>query len=580
MNWRPRNPRGRRPRRLERRPDVEGTAEMTASSPGPEAGERAEGLFTVQVELLCGRYTAGAYNDRDSHERPPHPQRLFSALVATWADADAPAGDEHQVLEWLAGQGAPVVHCSQASQRQPVTFFVPVNDAAIGRDTSRHYEPLLTAVSALAEACSSGEEKVVARARRALETAWRSAETSSASASAPRATESAATIREALQLVPDLRGKQARSFPTVIPDNPVVWYCWPGARPSPDQVSCLDGLAGRLHRLGHSSTFVSCTVHEGLPSAADDVLRLEPCDDGPISLRVAGPGDLAEMESAYRRHLGREPRVIPAHHRSYKVSSGPAAPARTATSALSGGWLALSLQVWDEHRHRPVPGQYLPASRAVQVASAVRDALVGYSPDPACELIAGHAPGGDRNAPTAPSERDHLAVLALPYVGAPYADGMLRGIALATPVGTSGPELLTLQEALRSWAATGPSIAGWSGAYPLYLAGGLAVMLGRADDDDDVLVALQGRRWAGPARAWATVTPLALDRHPGSLGDRDPRRRAKAEGLAEATVRAACARIGLAEPAEVALSRQGFVRGVLPVAAFPAFTSNTDGGPP
>jgi CRISPR-associated protein Csb2 len=105
-------------------------------------------------------------------------------------------------------------------------------------------------------------------------------------------------------------------------------------------------------------------------------------------------------------------------------------------------------------------------------------------------------------------------------------------------------------------------------------------MLGQADDDDDVLLALQGRRWAGPARAWATVTPVALDRHPGSLGDRDPRRRAKAEGRAEATVRAACARIGLAEPAEVALSRQGFVRGVLPVPAFPAFTSNTDGGAP
>lgn len=50
-------------------------------------------MFAITIELLGGSYVATAYNDRDRGEWPPHPARLFSALVATWADGD-PQSDE------------------------------------------------------------------------------------------------------------------------------------------------------------------------------------------------------------------------------------------------------------------------------------------------------------------------------------------------------------------------------------------------------------------------------------------------------------------------------------------------------
>src|SRR4051812_33195002 len=61
-------------------------------------------MLAVEVELLTGRYTATRYDDRDRPGWPPHPARLFSALVALWADADEPDPKERAALLWLEEQ--------------------------------------------------------------------------------------------------------------------------------------------------------------------------------------------------------------------------------------------------------------------------------------------------------------------------------------------------------------------------------------------------------------------------------------------------------------------------------------------
>ncbi len=98
-------------------------------------------MFSVAIELLGGRYTATAFNDWSASEWPPHPARLLSALVATWADDDAPDPDERAVLAWLETLPAPVLACSvdaDVGHRAPVTVFVPVNDpTALIRDVHR-----------------------------------------------------------------------------------------------------------------------------------------------------------------------------------------------------------------------------------------------------------------------------------------------------------------------------------------------------------------------------------------------------------------------------------------------------------
>lgn len=71
-------------------------------------------------------------------------------------------------------------------------------------------------------------------------------------------------------------------------------------------------------------------------------------------------------------------------------------------------------------------------------------------------------------------------------------------------------------------------------------------------------VALRRENWTGPARIWASVTPIVLDRFP------------KKEGDAEATIAQACERIGLPKPREVVATSVSVHLGVPPASSFPA----------
>ena len=85
----------------------------------------------IEVNFLTGRFVATCHNDRRQSEWPPHPARLFSALVAAWADADEPDAAERSALEWLESQVPPDIAASEAVPRKVVSHFVPVNDAAV-----------------------------------------------------------------------------------------------------------------------------------------------------------------------------------------------------------------------------------------------------------------------------------------------------------------------------------------------------------------------------------------------------------------------------------------------------------------
>ena len=87
--------------------------------------------FSIEINFLTGRYVATCHNDRRKHEWPPHPARLFSALVAAWADADEPDTLEHSAIEWLESQKPPEISASRAFPRVATTHFVPVNDISI-----------------------------------------------------------------------------------------------------------------------------------------------------------------------------------------------------------------------------------------------------------------------------------------------------------------------------------------------------------------------------------------------------------------------------------------------------------------
>ena len=140
-------------------------------------------VIAIAVRYLAGWSMATDSADRSRPEWPPHPDRIFMAL----ADAHFETGGddtEMEALLWLEREGAPSIHASEATQRETVTTYVPVNDSA----------PL---------------------SRRAGRTP------------------SAQQARAGLQLLPENRSRQARQFPVAIPRDPTVYLTWL-SDPSPE----------------------------------------------------------------------------------------------------------------------------------------------------------------------------------------------------------------------------------------------------------------------------------------------------------------------------------------------------------
>src|SRR5262245_52819463 len=84
-------------------------------------------MLALEIEFLLGRYAATDFRDRDRAEWPPHPARLFSALVA--ASYEGGLGESARAaLLWLENQLPPWISATDATEQAAVTAFVPIND--------------------------------------------------------------------------------------------------------------------------------------------------------------------------------------------------------------------------------------------------------------------------------------------------------------------------------------------------------------------------------------------------------------------------------------------------------------------
>jgi len=78
--------------------------------------------LAIDIELISGRYDAAGAGDRDAEEWPPHPARLFCALVAS-----ARSDGDRDALRWLEDQPAPVVQASPTARHDVRTSYVVTN---------------------------------------------------------------------------------------------------------------------------------------------------------------------------------------------------------------------------------------------------------------------------------------------------------------------------------------------------------------------------------------------------------------------------------------------------------------------
>lgn len=496
-------------------------------------------MIAIEIELLTGRYVATEFNDRRKPEWPPHPARLFSALVATACEQEELSGNLRAALEWLEQQGDPDVLASDAKPRMAVTTYVPENTTRVLADCSRADQDLQKALQAVAEAEQSGNAKGIRRARGAADRAQRKLDEQVTKAITDDGKFNASACAHAQEMLPDHRGKQPRTLPSMTPFEPRIRYVWPEAKPDGRIHRSLSALARNMVRLGHSSSLVACRVvdsdRELNPS--DGLHTWQPTGDGSaqqftgdesVVLRTVGPGQLGRLESAYARHQGVDPRILPALHQRYGRQDRAAAaePARS----VFGEWLVLR-EVATEGGSRVG----LRLTRTEDLTRALRSAILHHADDPPPGVLSGHSPGGR------PLDRPHVAFLALGDVGWDYASGAVLGAAILMPRDVDSSDRRAILRAIGRWESQG-----------------LRLVLGRAGAlqlerilDGDPRRTLQSSSWTRASDRWASVTPVALDQNPGNLSARNPVVAANAAARAEQIVARSCEHVGLPSPAWV-----------------------------
>lgn len=413
-------------------------------------------MLALMVEYLTGRATATDHTHYRIPEWPPHPARLFYALVATHHEtsSEQELPPEQQLLQWLERQAAPEVYASRASTRGSsdkkerelaTTHFVPVNDA-------------------------NGEKE---------------------------------------EGLPEKRSRQARQFPSVTLQVPHVIFHYPHAQLPMNLRVPLTQLLSRVTYLGHSHSLISVRWEEDSAALIPQLAVLEAWRpdqaNGQAWMRVPTAGLLLALETEFARthppdlppvqeptRRSRSPRetvpsyaprgLLPARELCYRrPSQDPPSP-----EVVYGPFAELVI-------FRPLEGPRLSLEAFPHCTRVLRKAALYHAATPN-PMLSGHQESGE------PMSRPHVSYLPLPDVGHPYAKGRIMGLAVALP-----RQLTTLERRgiLGALAGIDHLTFGRAGAWAVE----------RLVDDPE-LQGLQPETWSRPTRDWATVTPIVLDRFP------------------------------------------------------------------
>jgi CRISPR-associated protein Csb2 len=519
-------------------------------------------MLAIGLELLTGRYVATAYNDRSVAEWPPHPARLFSALVATWQDADPAVADgevELMALRFLERLPAPVIHCSgdQGTARRTVSpVFVPVNDVAtVGEPDTTKLEAAEQAVAAAADERSRKKASdYVEKCRKKLVD-----DTAKLVAVPQRYT---AERDLGARVLPEGRTKQPRTFPSVTPSTPSVAFVWRDEELPVEVRPGLERLLRRLVRLGHSSSMVAARLldEEALAAVTSTTTPFLPDElAGHHMVRWVGRGQVERLGRAFELHQEIEPRVLPATFVRYREGEAP-----SLTKPRVGVFGHHDMVVFAR-----VGGPRLPMTSTVGVARQFRRALLAAANNDVPALLSGHTPDGGALAAA------HLAFVPLPVVGNPHADGAILGLGLVFPRDCAADERRRVLAAIgrleqQTRGTDDPPVI------HLKLGDSGVLELQRVAWGEDGRATLQPGWWARASTSWASATPVALDRHPGNLNEDDPLRRRKAFDEAQASIALAVERAGYPEPVEIDVVRSCVLPGSAKPRAFPRFPVETD----
>ena len=289
-------------------------------------------MLALAWQYLTGRAVAADLSDRTEPEWPPHPDRVFQALVAAWGERGCEP-DEKAALAWLEKQeppdivaprvddadgGSPGLALKAASPK----VYVPVNDTA-------------------------GAQR-------------------------------GAYVEKNLSLLPAHRARKERYFPARFVGDAVCALVWPDADGAPHRAA-LERLAGAVTYIGHSSSLVRAWFDESppppvwTPAGVGDVVD--------VRLRVPEAGRLEGLVRAFADGGAGWTRPTVGAWQSYGIVGAE----EILAGAMSGRLIVL----------RRVAGVVLSLGQTLSLTMALRSVLLRHSVDGARVLLSGHAPGGE-----------------------------------------------------------------------------------------------------------------------------------------------------------------------------------------
>lgn len=473
--------------------------------------------LALEIEYLGGVYFAAIGPDSEAPDWPPQPDRIFSALVATWGAHDGlkEAQAEREALEWLERQSPPVCEASNAEVRTTPSVFVPPNDYVVPRNeltSVRWYRDYLS--RGISPPKEGGHHK-----------AW----------------------KNAWGAMPDERKRSGsgllkdRCFPASRPHNPIVRYIW-DEEPDESAFNALDRLARDTAYVGHSSSLTRCrfTRLEAIPMNTP----LEP------QYRVY-PGRLKELRECYERFqqsANKKDRPRP----GALVTAKTKAPEQR-SNTFSDRWLIL------EH----VDGEMPDIRAAAIVSRGIRTALMsgyGQIDETIPTIVSGHETDGS------PARTPHMAVVPLSFTGFAHADGRVLGFALVPTTNFNLLEDETFRKVLRKLAPLnddyGRRVLEVKSAQGTTTNQAFALKFSPSfEAPPGFRFSLKPTVYTDTACRFATVTPIVLDRYLKKRGG------ARIEEISE-LVATACERIGLPRPAAVFPDKHSALQGA--VSAYPS----------
>ncbi|MCE9564494.1 MAG: type I-U CRISPR-associated protein Cas5/Cas6 [Planctomycetes bacterium] len=486
-------------------------------------------MFALGIEFLMRRAIITRIDNREEPEWPPHPDRVFMALVASWGESGEDA-DQRAALEWLetlppAALAVPL----ETSKRTPFTSYVPVNDDGSPVGSKGPFG--------------------------------------------------------AMGSIPIGRNRQARQFPAVVPASPTFFLRWDVDVPA-NVRPALERICAGVTYLGHSASPVRGWVADEAPDAT-----LVPVDErATMKLRVFGPGRLKYLEGRFNRvaietysSLDNEVNLLTQQVQAatgkaktkLKEDLRKAIETRDAQSP-NGPPQTLRPQpsLWQGYappRPKPDAGVFedgpfdaalfvfreLPGNRRYAlescgiVAEAIRKELMYRHGSNPPEWVSGHAADGS------PSKQPRPAYLPLGFVGHEHAGGHLLGVAVAVPRDFEHTEELFKLLGKHD----GKNLHEIEAEVPFL---SLIVKnphldnreIGRFDLELDERP--EGRRqftlktftWTAPAFVWTTVTPVMLPQFP------------RRDLTPEEVIAKACVDAGYPEPIAVRTSFAPLMQGV------------------